>query len=155
MPQTNFKSFMHQKIFKLQNLIAAVEERCNDWLSKETKTDLFSHNEVKKALDSVSRLPLLVAILSGVCVCVFSTICHSFGCICEKTDRFFLTLDLAGISIMIAGSSTPPLYYGFYCEEDTFNRRASLSLVWIANMASLCYVLFPYKFKSHSLQMAI
>jgi predicted membrane channel-forming protein YqfA (hemolysin III family) len=28
-----------------------------------------------------------------------------------------LKLDLAGISIMVAGSETPPVYYGFYCEE--------------------------------------
>jgi len=61
--------------------------------------------------------PLAVAIISGITVCAFSTACHLFSCIDHPTDVLMLKLDLAGISIMVAGSETPPVYYGFYCEE--------------------------------------
>lgn len=35
----------------------------------------------------------------------------------HKMHKSLAKVDYAGISIMIAGSSTPPFYYSFFCEE--------------------------------------
>jgi predicted membrane channel-forming protein YqfA (hemolysin III family) len=74
----------------------------------------------------------------------------------EQADTFLLKLDLSGISVMIAGSTTPAIYYGFYCEETTYYRNLYLALVWGSNTLALLYVLNPpFKFESHSLRMVI
>lgn len=46
-----------------------------------------------------------------------STIFHSFKDMNVRVSELFYKLDFAGISILIAGSNTPPIYYSFYCEE--------------------------------------
>lgn len=35
----------------------------------------------------------------------------------ELFHKTLVRMDYAGISFMIAGSNTPPLYYSFYCQE--------------------------------------
>jgi adiponectin receptor len=41
---------------------------------------------------------------------------HLFNCQCATKFFYLQKLDFAGIAIMIAGSCTPPYYYGFLCE---------------------------------------
>ena len=42
---------------------------------------------------------------------------HLFKEHSHKSHKLLAKVDYAGISIMIAGSSTPPYYYSFFCEE--------------------------------------
>ena len=88
-------------------------------------------------------------------MCAFSVLCHTFCCVDEHTDRILTKLDLAGITIMIAGSCTPPIYYGFYCDESAKLRNTYLALVWVTNTLALLYIMSPYKFKSHTMQQSV
>jgi adiponectin receptor len=51
---------------------------------------------------------------------------------------------------MVAGSTTPSIYYGFYCEESKFYRNLYMSIVWASNMSAMVFLLLPIKFKSYS-----
>ncbi len=49
----------------------------------------------------------------------------------HKAHKTLAKADYAGISIMIAGSSTPPFYYSFFCEEMQCKvLKLTKSLVW-------------------------
>ena len=55
-----------------------------------------------------------------VCVIIClgsSTTYHLFKDHSELVHDSLVKLDYAGISFMIAGSNTPPLYYSFFCQE--------------------------------------
>lgn len=49
------------------------------------------------------------------CCLAFSFVFHWFYCHSPETHRSLAALDYSGISLLIAGSYFPPVYYGFYC----------------------------------------
>jgi len=51
--------------------------------------------------------------------------------------------DYAGISIMIAGSCTPPFYLGFFCDELQHLRWAYLGSMWLVCVAAALATFFP------------
>lgn len=53
------------------------------------------------------------------------------------------SLDFAGITLIIMGSTTPPMYYGMYCEQLTFWRNLWLGLVYTCCLIALCVSLNP------------
>ena len=53
-----------------------------------------------------------------------------------------LRFDFAGISLLIAGSSFPPFYYGMYC---TF-AVAEIYLILIICAATICFILGLFEF---------
>ncbi|XP_057814102.1 heptahelical transmembrane protein 1 isoform X1 [Cryptomeria japonica] len=61
------------------------------------------------------RWPFFV-FLGGSMFCLFSSsFCHLLSCHSERLNLFLWRLDYAGISIMIATSFFPPIYYVFQC----------------------------------------
>ena len=44
---------------------------------------------------------------------------HLFKDYKYMVKKTLVRLDYAGISILIAGSNTPPIYYSLYCDETT------------------------------------
>ena len=64
----------------------------------------------------VSKIPLFLHIAGAISCLGCSTIFHLFKDHSQKTSEFLVRLDYAGISLMIAGSNMPPLYYSFYCK---------------------------------------
>ena len=56
----------------------------------------------------------------------------------------FIKFDYAGISLMIAGSSTPPIYYAFSCPELRFWQLSYLGLVYFLSSITIVLILFPY-----------
>jgi len=56
---------------------------------------------------------------------------------------------------MIAGSSTPPIYYAFYCDDYTTQRNTYLGFIWLTNILALLYILHPIKFEKRSTRMAV
>jgi len=55
----------------------------------------------------------------------------------------FRSLDFAGITIIIMGSTTPPMYYGMFCEQLTFWRNLWLGLVYACCLIALSVSLNP------------
>lgn len=64
----------------------------------------------------VSKAPLFLHIAGAICCLGFSAIFHLFKDHRPKTAEWLVRLDYAGISLMIAGSNMPPLFYSFYCK---------------------------------------
>lgn len=75
----------------------------------------------------LSRWPIIVFLISAIFCLMCSAIYHLFYCLSERADEFFKRFDYAGISILITGSTFPPLVYGFYCQ--IFYAKLYLSLV--------------------------
>jgi predicted membrane channel-forming protein YqfA (hemolysin III family) len=50
---------------------------------------------------------------------------------------------------MVAGSTTPPFYYGFICSGVSHYRWFYLSIVWVSSLAALACVLVPAFAKIH------
>lgn len=63
----------------------------------------------------VSRWPLMVFLFSAFVCLMCSTLFHLFYPMSSKSYTIFSRFDYAGISVLIAGSTFPPLYYGMYC----------------------------------------
>jgi len=60
--------------------------------------------------------PLLIHATAAMLQMGLSAYFHLFNCQCATKFFYLQKLDFAGIAIMIAGSCTPPYYYGFLCE---------------------------------------
>jgi adiponectin receptor len=63
----------------------------------------------------VEKFPLYLHILGAVCCLGFSATFHLFKDHSKETSEKLSRLDYAGISLQIAGSNMPPIYYSFYC----------------------------------------
>lgn len=73
----------------------------------------------------------------------FSAFYHNNNCVCENTMYFLRKFDLAGICIMIMGSATPPLYYGFMCSEMIFWRNVYMTQIYITCLTALAIAMHP------------
>lgn len=72
---------------------------------------------------------------------------HLFKDHSEIVSKTLARIDYAGISIMIAGSNTPPLFYSFFCEEmhGKHNRALLVYLEFrMENDLSWTHVLFLF-----------
>ena len=65
----------------------------------------------------LTKVPLFLHIAGAICCLGFSATFHLFKDHSLKMSESLARLDYAGISLMIAGSNVPPLYYSFYCPE--------------------------------------
>jgi adiponectin receptor len=52
-----------------------------------------------------------------------------------RVNRFFLRLDYAGVCLLIAGSTFPLYYYGFYC-------HSTLAMIYLSIIGFSCLVVF-------------
>ena len=64
----------------------------------------------------VARWPIFVFIICAIICLGCSTVYHVFHEISANVSAFLSRLDYAGVSLLIAGSCYPPVYYIFYCE---------------------------------------
>lgn len=62
------------------------------------------------------RWPLIVHYVCALLCFGFSTFYHLYNAHSKQVMNFFIRFDYAGICFMIAGSSTPPIYYSFACD---------------------------------------
>ena len=64
----------------------------------------------------LTKVPLYLHIAGAICCLGFSATFHLFKDHSLQFSESLARLDYAGISLMIAGSNMPPLYYSFYCQ---------------------------------------
>jgi len=96
----------------------------------------------------VPRWPLIIQALSAVIMLSFSAYYHHSFCKCESSYDTLLKFDLAGICVMIGGSSTAPFYYTLMCEETMFWCWLWMGLVWITSIGALLTVMSPKAYDS-------
>jgi adiponectin receptor len=65
----------------------------------------------------MSVVPLFIFLVGGIICMGSSAFYHLVKDHSHTAQRYFSKVDYAGISIMIAGSTTPPIYYSFMCKE--------------------------------------
>ena len=89
-------------------------------------------------LNYVDRWPLIINLLAA-CFCLGSSaVFHLFEHCSDKSYDTLSRLDYAGISILIMGSSYPPIFYVFSCEPVFWIRNMFLAL--ITTSSSLCFI---------------
>ena len=65
----------------------------------------------------LERWPIVAFLMSAFACLFLSASYHLFNCHSRYLNDILLLLDYSGISILIAGSSIPPVFYGFYCDR--------------------------------------
>jgi len=83
----------------------------------------------------LSRWPIVVFLLSAVTCLLCSSIFHLFYCINHNVNKVLQRLDYAGISLLICGSTFPPLVYGFYCQPFYYH-------VYLTVIGATCLAVF-------------
>lgn len=85
--------------------------------------------------------PLFVHMLGAILCLSFSAVLHLFDAYSEKLQSFLTRLDYGGISLLIAGSTFPPVIYGFACNPIT--KYTYITVISIACAASFIFTLLP------------
>ena len=92
---------------KLENIIGKMDSKEYDWIDVSRKASIPSMK--------VSRWPIFVYIFSAMICLLCSSIFHLFTAHSMNMSKIMSRLDYAGISILIAGSFYPHIYYAFFC----------------------------------------
>lgn len=98
-----------------------MKDSVNDFMHDHPLPDITMVSLMAKPeelLNEVSSWPLAIHMLTAVICLGFSTTYHLFFVKSEHVQSWMSRMDYAGISILIAGSTIPPYYYGFYCKEE-------------------------------------
>lgn len=66
---------------------------------------------------------------------------HNGNCKNEGTRDFLLQLDIAGIAVMISGSTVAPFYYGLMCETKYYLLYSGI--VWFFCTVAAVLVMSP------------
>ena len=91
----------------------------------------------------VEKWPLIVHLLAA-CFCLSaSAYFHLFYIIGDKCSDILSRMDYGGISILIMGSSYPPIFYCFTCKEVFWIRNFFLALITTTSTASFIATLHP------------
>ena len=93
--------------------------------------------------EPLPKWPLYLQIATTVITFGISAFYHTHGCQSLDTMLVLRRLDLTGISIGIMGGSTPPFYYGFYCDQMRFYQVLWIGLVWCCCLVALAVTIKP------------
>lgn len=136
-------STIPRKMQNLKELIIDLEK-----VSKNDTTllyDAVTQTQHLPALEVVPRWPMFVHALSGIIQMGASAYYHLFQCVDEETHLKLQKFDFGAISIMIAGTTTSPFYYGFMCEQMTYYRHLYLGIVWVSCIVAAAVTIIPRK----------
>jgi adiponectin receptor len=94
-------------------------------------------------LTYVPRWPLIVFAISA-CFCLGSSAAfHLFQIHSKFLNEFLSRLDYGGICLLIMGSSYPPIFYPFACEEVYGARNFFLALITFTCSAAFIACMLP------------
>jgi len=88
---------------------------------------------VKEPIVDVSKWPFFVFLMSAIICLSSSATFHLCGSLSPKTHSFLAKLDYASISILIAGSCYPPVYYAFFYES-------KWAILYLTNITLLSFI---------------
>ena len=101
------------------------------------------HLETVQILNYTPRWPLVVHALSAVFCLGASALYHLFQIHSKKINSILSRLDYGGISILIMGSSYPPIFYEFCCEPAYGVRNMFLAIITSTSCACFIVTMLP------------
>ncbi len=124
-----------------QALIHASKNLREEFLLELNSLDIFPKDMFPAVWESpLERWPIIVFLISAFCCLFLSASYHLFNCHSRFLNDILLLLDYSGISILIAGSSVPPVFYGFYCDR----RVGNFYLVTIMILSIMSFLIGLY-----------
>jgi len=109
------------------------------WLRNDPHLSLSGLVDSPLVLTYVSRLPLFIH-LSAICFCLgCSAIFHLFQIHSKKWNEILAKLDYGGISLLIMGSSIPPIWYNYSCAPVFWLRN--FFAILIISSCMICFVI--------------
>lgn len=108
-----------------------------------------NHIEKGIVIHYTPRWPLVVHFSCAIFCFAMSAIYHLFNSHSKKMMSFWIRFDYAGICLMIAGSSTPPIYYSFACEQLESWRFFYLGLLFTLGTITFLLMMIPYFDQDH------
>jgi len=102
------------------------------------------HEDDSLLVHYTARWPLIINYIGAICCFGFSAVFHLFKEHSKKIMTVFVKFDYAGICLMIAGSSTPPIYYAFACQQLQQWRFFYLGLIYFLCSLTLILMMLPY-----------
>lgn len=85
--------------------------------------------------------PLFVHMFGAILCLAFSAGMHLFDAYSEKLQTFLTRLDYGGIALLIAGSTFPPVVYGFACNP--IPKYIYITIISLACGTSFILTLLP------------
>lgn len=104
LPAELFESTKH-RLYEVASFLKALHLEVPDVLSPA----------LPDPLAFLPRWPLAIFLTAAITCLLFSSVFHLFYCRSETACGFLHQLDMAGICMLITGTSVPVMYYGFYC----------------------------------------
>jgi adiponectin receptor len=107
------------------------------------KFNVLNNMHTTVLLTYVPKWPLLVHLFSA-CFCLgASAMFHLFQIHSGWVDSIMSRLDYGGISILIMGSSYPPIYYVFTCEPVYWHQTFFLILITATSTSCFVVTMLP------------
>lgn len=110
------------------DLIDRIDSEEYDWMELYKEDP----NHIKV---NVPRWPIFVFLFSAFLCLFFSSSYHLFYVKNLTVSKYMRRMDYAGISILIAGSTSPGYFYGFFCNQ-------FFALLYVGYVLSTCSVVF-------------
>ena len=145
--QLKIPEYYDEKLYNLNKTLQIIKkgtniEKINNILDNislhftKLKNIFLLHNK-----SSLEKWPLYIFLISAFLCLIFSTTFHMVGNMSQKIHRFFSRFDYGGISLLISGSTFPPYYYFFYC--DNFLKIFYLIFISIFGLSVFLYSFTP------------
>ena len=96
--------------------------------------------KIGKNSHEVSKIPVYLFLISAIFCMVCSAFYHLFLDYSQKASFYFSKIDFAGISLLIWGSTCPPIYYSLYCKQNELMRVLYLSFTIISCTAAFLFM---------------
>eukprot|EP00347_Sterkiella_histriomuscorum_P005560 403356144 len=149
--------FSNRKIDYLKRMTSLIQDKASQWSNKiadkirqsenATLSDwlvlgpvISDPNQVKFY---VTKIPLFLHIGGAISCLGLSAIFHLFKDHSQHMGEFLVRLDYAGISLMIAGSNMPPLYYSFICKPVHYWRNIYMTAQSVSCLLVFICSLWP------------
>jgi len=125
-------------IARLQLAYDDIEAKLAIWVLNDPTYHVQDLMNPTVVLNYVSRWPLVVHMLSA-CFCLgCSAMYHLLGIKSVAVKQIMSRMDYGGISVLVAGSCYPPLWYGYGCQPVFWLRNIFLGLM--TGAASFCFI---------------
>jgi len=141
---------LYKALNQLRNIYGDIKQKISIWSSNDQMYQVSNIiGETPLILNYIARWPLIVHLATG-CFCLgASAIFHLFEHCSTRSYDLLSKLDYTGISILIMGSSYPPIFYCFACQPVFWVRNIFLIAITVSATLTFVITMHPVANKPH------